>query len=291
MLWQSIVAGVDESPAGVLAARAAVEIASQTAAKCRLVHVTAELANVPLLLPETLQIDDLMERVTATAGETIRRALRGELPDDLADELEVRAGKAGSVLPLAAHDHHADLVVIGGKHHMPPTRWFGGSTAHHLLRVLDAPLLVASPSWAGINRVLVATDLSHAASALLDTAVAVAQAFNATLSLLHVIEPVPYLADHPSLIDHEAFAKWSIERFESLAKKHCSTCEYEIVVPEGDPVEVATAQATTGADLLIVGSHGKGWVDRVLVGSTTTGLLNRLPTSLLILPVGPPLQS
>ena len=60
MIWQSIVAGVDESPAGILAARAAAEIAGQTAAKCRLVHVTAELANVPLLLPESLQIEDLM---------------------------------------------------------------------------------------------------------------------------------------------------------------------------------------------------------------------------------------
>lgn len=291
MQWQSIVAGVDESPAGIIAARAAADIAKQTAAKCRLVHITAELANVPLLLPDTLQIDDLMERVTATARETISRAIRGEVPDDLVDGLDVRAGKAGSILPQASADHKADLVVIGGKHHMPPTRWFGGSTAHHLLRVLDVPLLVTSPSWDGISRVVVATDLSHAASQLLDAAVAVAQAFNATLSLLHVIEPVPYLADQPSLIDHEAFAKWSRERFAALAKKHCAACEFEVVSPEGDPVEVATAQATTGADLLIVGSHGKGWVDRVLVGSTATGLLNRLPTSLLIMPVGPPLEA
>jgi len=38
----------------------------------------------------------------------------------------------------------------------------------------------------------------------------------------------------------------------------------------------------------VVGSHGKGWVDRLLIGSTTERLLNRLPTSLLIVPINKP---
>src|SRR5207245_342837 len=39
------------------------------------------------------------------------------------------------------------------------------------------------------------------------------------------------------------------------------------------------------ADLLVVGSHGKGWAARVLVGSVTERLLNHLPTSLIVVPV------
>jgi nucleotide-binding universal stress UspA family protein len=39
------------------------------------------------------------------------------------------------------------------------------------------------------------------------------------------------------------------------------------------------------ADLLVVGSHGKGLVDRLLIGSATERLLNHLPTSLLVVPV------
>ena len=38
------------------------------------------------------------------------------------------------------------------------------------------------------------------------------------------------------------------------------------------------------ADLLVVGSHGKGWAERMLVGSVTERLLNHLPTSVLVVP-------
>jgi nucleotide-binding universal stress UspA family protein len=54
----------------------------------------------------------------------------------------------------------------------------------------------------------------------------------------------------------------------------------------GMPVEMITEQAAEWhADLLVVGSHGKGWVDRLLIGSVTERLLNQLPTSLLVVPV------
>jgi hypothetical protein len=37
-----------------------------------------------------------------------------------------------------------------------------------------------------------------------------------------------------------------------------------------------------------VGSHGKGWVDRALLGTVTERLLNQLPVSLLVVPVRKP---
>ena len=40
------------------------------------------------------------------------------------------------------------------------------------------------------------------------------------------------------------------------------------------------------ADLIVAGSHGKGFLERMLLGSTTQELLYRLPTSLLVVPVG-----
>jgi len=37
-----------------------------------------------------------------------------------------------------------------------------------------------------------------------------------------------------------------------------------------------------------VGSHGKGWVDRLIIGSVTEDLLNDLPTGVLVIPVPAP---
>ncbi|MDO8666403.1 MAG: universal stress protein, partial [Gemmatimonadales bacterium] len=42
------------------------------------------------------------------------------------------------------------------------------------------------------------------------------------------------------------------------------------------------------ADLVVVGSHGKGWVDRFLIGSTSERLLHLLPTLTLVVPVHQP---
>ena len=52
--------------------------------------------------------------------------------------------------------------------------------------------------------------------------------------------------------------------------------------------EIAEEVAASRADLLVVGSHGRGWIDRLLIGSTTERLLNRLPTSLLVAPISKP---
>jgi nucleotide-binding universal stress UspA family protein len=48
---------------------------------------------------------------------------------------------------------------------------------------------------------------------------------------------------------------------------------------------IAEEAGTWHADLIVMGSHGKGWVDRVLVGSTTERLVTELPASIMVVPV------
>ena len=46
-----------------------------------------------------------------------------------------------------------------------------------------------------------------------------------------------------------------------------------------------------GVNDVVVGSHGRGWMERLLIGSTTEQLLNQLPTSLLVVPVPRPVKT
>jgi nucleotide-binding universal stress UspA family protein len=54
--------------------------------------------------------------------------------------------------------------------------------------------------------------------------------------------------------------------------------------------EIAEEASAWHADVVVLGSHGRGWVDRLLIGSTTERLLNRLPASLLVVPINRPAQ-
>lgn len=59
-----------------------------------------------------------------------------------------------------------------------------------------------------------------------------------------------------------------------------------MVVREGSPeVTIAEEAARWKADVVVVGSQGKGFVDRLLIGSTTEWLLNHLSASLVVVPI------
>jgi len=65
--------------------------------------------------------------------------------------------------------------------------------------------------------------------------------------------------------------------------------EHHRVVRRGIAVDVIAEEAAAWrADVVVVGSHGKGWVDRLLIGSATEQLLNDLPTAVLVIPVPAP---
>jgi nucleotide-binding universal stress UspA family protein len=289
MSWKSIVAGVDASEAGVAAATLACDLASRAHAECRLVHATADVSKIPASLPPKMDVDLLTRRLTAAATQEIESLLADEVPGYALDELEVRLGKPGSVIPDVVRERRADLVVLGGKHHLGPTRWFGGSTAHHLIRTMNTPMLVAHRAKPVIERVLVPADISPAADIIIPLGRWVADLLGARLSILHVVEAIPYTAEFPSLVDHTQFTQWSEERFKGIVERHISPENAQIISREGATDEVIVREVENlNADLVILGSHGKGWVDRLLVGSTTFRLLNRLPTSLLVVPVGAP---
>ena len=54
-------------------------------------------------------------------------------------------------------------------------------------------------------------------------------------------------------------------------------------VPEGTAAEmIVAAAARTSADLIVMGSHGRGGFERLLVGSNSEKVLNRTPCAVLV---------
>ncbi|HYL22170.1 MAG TPA: universal stress protein [Gemmatimonadales bacterium] len=282
MSWKPIIVGVDTSPASAQAASFAALLAERAGTACQLVHATPDAIG-------SLQAPDanryrfaLLEQARAQ----VVAALRDRVSAKLLDQLTVRLGATPVVLRQLVSTLGAELIVLGGKHHSALGRWFGGSTSLNTARTTDVPVLVTTGATAQIRRVLVAVDLSEAARATLVVAERYAAAFGAALRALSVLEPLPIIPEVAPPADAESYYAMAEELLQRDVWPLLRGAGVETVVRYGMAVETILREAVDwSADLLVVGSHGKGWAERLLVGSVTERLLNALPTALLVVPV------
>jgi len=284
MSWQPIVVGVDASPEAAGAAAFAVRMSQQAGTTCHLVHAARDVwASVGV----EEGVDELWHALIDQARANITTTLKNVVPKELADDLTVRLGRAPLVLKEAVRELGAEFVVLGGKHHSALGRWLGGSTSLNVARTTEVPVLVVAGSPTVIRRVLVAVDGSAASRPTLEAADRYAALFGAELRALSVLEPLPVIPGMTQAYETGEYYAMSEELLERDVWSLIRTPGVERIVRYGMAVETIAREATEwGADLLIVGSHGKGWTERVLVGSVTERLLNHLPTSLLVVPVG-----
>jgi nucleotide-binding universal stress UspA family protein len=289
MAWKPIIVGVDHSPASLRAAEVAAAIAHAAGAALIPVHAVAVapvftglvgIELMPVFSPE-LQAD-----LTRISRGQLVRELEQVLPASAVRRLEVRSGPGPFVIAEVARKRRAELVVLGGKQHGALARGLGRSTAHYLVRTLDVPLLVVGGSATPITRVLAAVDLSAASLPTVEAAERLAKLFGARLRLLHVVEPIRFAQLLPDQWDEEVYARRSQERFDQFASRFKTVAPEDRLVRPGVATEtIAEEAAAWHADVLVVGSHGKGLVDRILVGSTTERLVTELPTSIMVVPL------
>lgn len=126
------------------------------------------------------------------------------------------------------------------------------------------------------KRILIATDLSESSLEAVDTGAALAKALGADVLLVTVLDPVPYVAAvdleggsdvwAQFLDDAEASLKKRLEELRT-EKFDASTCDVAVIRESGAAQAVAEFAEDRGADLIVVGSHGRTGFKRVLLGS------------------------
>lgn len=286
MSWGPIVVGVDVSPAAKGAAVIGERIARLASVPCHVVHALRDAWAPLVAVSVDPQVVDMQQLQLAVARHQIKELLGTDVSDQVRQKLDVLFGPAAVVLQQVMRDERPGLVVLGGKHHTTLERWLGGSTSLHVLRVAEVPVLITAGTPQAFRRVLVAADLSTAAGPTLGLAERFAKLVGAQLRVLSVFEPLPSFSGIPPLDPTEYFAL-AQETLERDIWPLVRTPGVEKIVRHGTVVDTVVREAADwGADVVVVGSHGKGWAQRVLLGSVTESLVNQLPTSLLVAPVG-----
>jgi universal stress protein A len=133
----------------------------------------------------------------------------------------------------------------------------------------DAAELV--PAILKLKRIFVPIDFSKISQKALEYAVPLAKQFEAKITLLHVIEPLPYPMDLTYVSMGESFPIEPLEKeLNTLAKK---TIEpqllKEVIVQVGTAFEVIINVARDcEADLIVITTHGHTGLKHVFMGST-----------------------
>lgn len=134
--------------------------------------------------------------------------------------------------------------------------------------------------------IVAATDFSDASLLAVETALDLVLDTDGSLYLLHVIDmPATYgPMIGPISESYEALKKSSMERLEDLIPENRSkSILIEKVVQWGSPAStIAEFAADRGADMIVVGTHGRTGLSRMLMGSTAESLLRQAPCQVLV---------
>jgi nucleotide-binding universal stress UspA family protein len=123
-----------------------------------------------------------------------------------------------------------------------------------------------------VHRVLLATDLSRASEAATERAISLAVANGASLIVVSVVDPRRLL-----LPGGRFLRRLDQERAEVMsgaqgivARARTAGADATFLVWDGDPAETIIAAAQSeAADVIVIGSHGRGRLGRLILGSTS----------------------
>ena len=199
-------------------------------------------------------------------------------------DVEVHEGDPATMVARLAHKVGATMIVCGLGRHRVVDRMFGDETALRLIRVADVPVLaVAMGAAAAPRHIVVAIDFSEtsfrAARMALDLA-----GPDATIHLAHVAPRDSSLYEWHGASTYNADAGAALQKVREQLRvpPHCIV---QTVLLQGDPATELLAFATAvGADLIATGSHGRGFVTRMLTGSVATTVVRCATSSVLTVP-------
>jgi nucleotide-binding universal stress UspA family protein len=139
-----------------------------------------------------------------------------------------------------------------------------------------------------IQRILAPTDFSELSNQGLTSALELAEAFDAKLLLLHVVEPPPYPVEGivpsqlgPTLLDdleRQASSDLARTLYEAQGSKVGVARRVVVGIPYRKIVEVAEEEKS---DLIVMTTHGRTGLSHLVVGSVTEKVVRTAPCPVL----------
>lgn len=250
---KNVLCATDFSPSAAPALAFTAQIAKSFRAKLFVVHAKTP-ENYALPTAETWPAANavLEECVVET-----RRNLYNLFPS-LDTEVLVAEGGVAAVVDSIAKEKKADLIVVGTNGRGGIGRFILGSTAEDVLRRATCPVLTIGPHSPSdpprdtkFEKIVYATNFSDSSPAAAAYAVALAQEYQAHLTLLHVIEN----AKTGELVHARELEQAALDRLRLLVGRDEELwCEPKAIVLQGSPAQkILETAENEHANLIVLG--------------------------------------
>jgi nucleotide-binding universal stress UspA family protein len=260
-----ILCPVDFFPASDAAANHAIGLGANYDARIHLLHVITPL--LPTAYEYAIDTVEIMKSLEKNA----------------ADEMNVIVGRAKDA------GVHADTEIRIGDVRRGVERWFMGSTTEKLLRHSPVPMLTISGSGdkaltaPRFRRILVTTDFSEGTADALAYAFSVAQENDSRITLLHVVHDVA--ADVSGKYRESLIKGVDKQLIDLVPPEARNWCDVDTRVETGVPYRIIfRTLEDEKIDLLVMNIHGKGMLDRALLGSTAERVVRASSCPVMLIP-------
>lgn len=258
------------------ATRLAILLATKTQSKIKLLNVLDYNDFVYGALGTGIASDDMLDSFTTLKGVSEERLEeRKKIAEEqgVETELIVRSGLLIDVIQQEIEESNAYLVVMGTKGSSGLEEMMIGSNTEKIVRKSSVPVLSAHKRIHDltIDHILFVNEFKEDVGQGFQFVLDIANLFGATIHLLRVNTPNNFQPTSIGLGLMEHFAqKWNLKKYTKTQYDHHFL-----------NVGIMEVREMVEANMVAIGTHGRGGLAHLFLGSMTEDLVNRLDTPIL----------
>jgi nucleotide-binding universal stress UspA family protein len=286
-----ILVTTDGKPGASGALRMARHLRESTQARVEVLAVCEPLDFYGIGFPDSGMATIPPQHTPATLGLAEQR-VRSQLADigDGAAEwpLSLEVGPVAATIARYAAEHGSRLILLGLHEQGTVGRWMSRETLLRVIHLAHVPVLAVPERVSTLPRtVVIAVDFSDFSLRAAHQAIA-GPARGAHLHLIHVSPPPRALETWMVSLEWLGVYRAEAERrlkglAAELERSAAVTVDTHLRGGDAGP-EVLRLAEQVGADLIVAGSHGSGFLGRLVMGSVSGALVHGAHCSLLITP-------
>ncbi len=152
-----------------------------------------------------------------------------------------------------------------------------------------------------MKKILIAIDYNPTAQNIAQTGYSLAKSMNAEVTVLHVVADYTYYSslDYSPILGFDSFSNLGMIQTNTVTELQNAAADYlqkiksflgddaiQTMIKDGDSGDsILDAAKETNADIIVMGSHSRHGLDKILMGSVAEKVLRNSHIPLFIIPV------